>query len=293
MLKTRKCVAIQTLACLALALVPVLGLVMVGLAPVAGHAQAVVPAGPMYTVSDLGVIPRPFAPSRLLADGAIQKELGLTDDQKKEQDKLVAERLQKLPRLNQGPAGQDRAAFFRAQTAVYKEFEIRIEQTLTPAQRTRLEQLQLQLEGPVAFNRPEQGPLASTGPSLAARLKLSGEQAQRTRAIADEGVKDIIEAARFPLVLDPRQGPPGPEAIRALVRSPGFQESKRKAREAGLAVHEAVLQRIEAVLTDAQRAEYQALRGKPLDLTRLKPDDALEQQYDENMVRAAFRRFGQ
>jgi hypothetical protein len=264
---------------------------IVVLAPVAAWAQADLPLVPTYTVSDLGIIPRPFAPSRLLVYDTIQKELGLTDDQKKQQAELVAERLRKLPRLN--PANNDMAAFRQAQTAAYRAFEARFEQTLTPAQHERLDQILLQLEGPAAFDRPEIGPMVLPGPSLAQRLKLSDEQAQRTRAIAGEGAKDIIKAAGFPITLDPKEALARPQAIRTFVQSPAFHQAKQKAREAGLAVHEAVLQRIEEVLTDAQRAEYQALRGKPVDLSRLNPDDANARQTDEFVVRAAFRRMGQ
>jgi len=67
-----------------------------------------------------------------------------------------------------------------------------------PDQRERLDQIQLQAQGPLAFARPEFGPTTLVRPPLPERLKLSDDQAQRAQAIVEEGQKEIAKAASFP-----------------------------------------------------------------------------------------------
>ena len=62
------------------------------------------------------------------------------------------------------------------------------------------------------------------------------------------------------------------EAIRKLVESPEFQAAKQKTRQAARKAWAAVIERIEAVLTESQRTAYHALLGAPFDLSRLRQE---------------------
>jgi hypothetical protein len=158
--------------------------------------------------------------------------------------------------------------------------------TLEPAQRDRLDQIQLQAQGPLAFDRSQAADLAIDGPDMTERLKLTDDQAQRVRAIAQEGAGEIERAATVPIVLDPAASAPTPESIRKLVETPAFKEAKRKTREDARRAWASVVRRIEEVLTEPQRASYRAMIGAPFDLAKIR-FDADETAEDANMVAGA------
>jgi hypothetical protein len=223
---------------------------------------------PSYVVRDFTIIPRPWPPSTLLTMEAVQEELRLTEVQKKQQEAIAQGRAQKLQQARRDHPEAEK--FRESLGAILKETETAIQEILTPDQRQRLDQIQIQLTGPAAFAGAQRGRLALTGPNLSQRLKLSDDQDRRVQAIVDEGMPQIINAARFVIPLDSKQGPPTAEAIRALAESPAFREAKEKARQAGRDARAAAIQRIEEVLTDAQRQEYHTLLGAPFDLSRLR-----------------------
>ena len=140
---------------------------------------------------------------------------------------------------------------------------------LKPEQRQRLDQIQLQAQGPLAFARPDPGTQADVGPSLTQRLKLTDEQVRRAREILQEGQKEIANAATFPIVLDPKDGPPTMESVGKLVDTPEFQAAKKKAGQDGRAALAAVTRRMEEILTADQREAYHNLLGEPFDLSKL------------------------
>ena len=96
-------------------------------------------------------------------------------------------------------------------------------------QQRRLDQIQLQAQGPLAFG-PVDFPPAYDGGPLADRLHLSEDQARRIGVIVDEGIDEIDRAASFPIRLDPRRSP-------ARRRSASFvddpQSRPRRSRPAG------------------------------------------------------------
>src|SRR5262249_30391287 len=127
-----------------------------------------------------------------------------------------------------------------------------------------------------------------TKPPITERLKLSDDQIQRVRTIADEGTAEINKAASFPIVLDSKEKTPSADAIRALVESPEFDASKKKARQAGRDAWAAVMARIEEILTVEQRASYHKQLGAPFDLSTMEvmpPQQA--RQMEINMVSRA------
>jgi hypothetical protein len=258
-----------------------LGIVLV---LVSAHAAAQQEA-PTFEVWDFGVVPRPALETVLLSMEPVQQELKLSDDQKKEQETIAQGRFQKIRQAR--AANKEAAKFIAARDAIFKETEAAYLATFKPEQRERLDQIQLQAQGPIAFVRDDRSPGANVGPPLAERLKLSDDQVRKIRAIAEEGQNAIMKAAGFPIALDPKDKPT-PEAIRKLVESPEFREAKRKASQTSRDAWAAVIRRIEDVLTEDQRASYRKLLGAPFDLSRLRtvaPEQ--ERQFEINVVSQA------
>jgi len=250
-----------------------------------GAAPAGAQEAPAFEVQDFGVVPRPAVQRVLLGSESVQKELKMTDTQKKEQEAIWERQVQKIRQARRDI--KDIAKFRAARDSIFSETDAAIQANLKPEQRERLDQVQLQAQGPLAFARSDFGPMAFTGPPLAERLKLSDDQVRRARAIFEAGEKEIAKAASFPIALDPKNGPPNDETIRKLVESPEFHAAKQKARQAGRDAWATVIRRIEAVLTDAQRETYHKLIGEPFDLTRLHGEGQDEREDDIQSAAAA------
>src|SRR5262249_42578468 len=142
---------------------------------------------------------------------------------------------------------KDMAKLRELRGAIVREMDEALMASLTPAQRERLDQIRIQVEGPLAFAKTEtvRGLTVFTGTPLTERLALDADQVRRVRALIEEGMKPIEDAARFPIALDSKNGPPTVDAIRALVESPAFQEAKQKARQASREANAALMRRIE------------------------------------------------
>jgi len=251
-----------------------------------GAVPASAQEAPTFELQDFGVVPRPAVQRALLGMEPVQKELKVTDAQKNEEKAIWKRHVQKIQQARRDT--KDIAKFRAARDAIFDETEAAIQANLKPEQRERLDQIQIQAQGPLAFARPDLGPNTFIGPPLAERLKLSDDQARRARAIFEAGEKEIAKAASFPIGLDPKSGPPSAETIRKLVESPEFQAAKQKARQAGRDAWAALIRRIEAVLTDAQRETYHKLLGEPFDLSRLHGEGQDEREDDIQSAAAAF-----
>jgi hypothetical protein len=223
---------------------------------------------PVYTLQDSQAYGVPAAEPMLLGMPAVQEELKFREEQSKEVAAIAARRAEKFREARRDL--KDIAKLRETQSAIIEETGKAMLALLTPAQRARLDQIQVQVHGPLAFARPSNGRFANFGPPLLAdRLKLSDEQRARITPIVDEGQTAIESAASFPLTLDTSTGPPSGDAIGKLVESPEFAAAKDKARQAARAARAAMDRRIDAVLTDEQRTAYHALVGAPFDLSRL------------------------
>lgn len=235
---------------------------------------------PTFEVSDFGVVPRPAVVMGILEQEAVQQELKLTDDQKKEFRSVIQKQRQEL-RKRMTEARKKGGGAEKAQAAmadVYKDAAKAISKVFQPEQWERLGQIQLQAQGPLAFTRPNNGPfraLTDANEPLADRLKLSDDQKRRIEKIANQGHAEIEKAASFPIPLDPKDKPT-PEAIKKYVESPEFRAAYEKASKAGREAWAPVMARIEEVLTESQRAEYHKMRGAPFDATRLVDYDPQE-----------------
>ena len=92
----------------------------------------------------------------LLRMDSVQHELQMTDDQKKQQDEVFQKARQKIQQSRRNLESQ--AEFMKARDAVLQEVEAAFLATFKPAQRERLDQIQLQAQGPMAFVRAESAP---------------------------------------------------------------------------------------------------------------------------------------
>ena len=195
----------------------------------------------------------------------VQRELKLTDAQTKEQ-RAAIERYQSEFRKKMQEARRDikdRDKLLAATAPIGAEFREVLRKTFQPEQWERLDQIQLQAQGPLAFSLRNQGPraaMSNVGPPLAERLKLSDDQVRRIETIVDEGVGEITKAASVAISLDPKDKPTT-EDIRKFVGGPEFRAAREKATRAARAAWAAVILRIEEVLTASQREEYHRLLG--------------------------------
>ena len=231
----------------------------------ASHLQS-----PAFVVRDFGAVPRSAHQRVLLKNDAVQKELKITDAQKTEQSGIERRFAQESVKAGQRPVPKDVAKAREARLALNKLEDGAIIATLTPQQRQRLDQIQLQAQGPLAFAAQGKDTVGLVEPPLAERLELTEEQNRRARAIFQESVKQIEKAASFPIVLASANGQPTTEAIRRLVESPQFQAEKDQAAKAGRAASAAVVRRIEEILSDEQRLAYRRLVGEPFDFSKLR-----------------------
>ena len=216
-------------------------------------------------------MPRPAFKEVLLGNPAVQAELKITEAQNKAKDEKVQRLREKIQKARREIT--DTAKFVEARDSIYKEIEAAILENLTPQQRERLEQIQLQSQGPLAFNRASIPALAAEGPDPIERLKLTDDQIKQIRAIATEGSAEISKAAELPIVLDPKDGAPTPESIKKLVETQEFKAAKKKTREAARKAWDSVIARIERVLTESQRTAYREMLGPPFDLHKIRFSD--------------------
>jgi hypothetical protein len=249
------------------------GVAILGLSLAWVQAPASAQEAPTFAMHDFGVVPRPALTQVLLQMPAVQRELKITEAQKKEQAEIEERRFQKIQQAR--TEIKDRAKFLAARTAIFNETAAAQLANLRPEQHERLAQIQLQAQGPLAFllrERNESSPIGDPGrfigPRLSEQLKMSDDQAKRVRSIAEEGTEQIETAAGFRLPWDAKDKPTV-ETIRKLVEGPEFRAAKEKARRTAHEAWDAVIGRIEAVLNDEQRANYRKVLGKPFDLTRL------------------------
>jgi hypothetical protein len=249
-----------------------IGLVVGAVFNVAVLAQAQAPpsapAPSSYSLWEFGTIPRPAYKEVLLGFPAVEEELKLSAAQKTATDQKLQRLGQKLRQARREI--KEQAKFMEVRTSIFKEMEAARLESLEPKQRERLDQIQLQSQGPFAFNRGRDPDLAAEGPDLTERLKLTDDQIKQVRAIAVAGHAEISKAAEVPIVLDPKDGAPTPESIKNLVQSQEFQAAKNKTRQAARKAWDSVIARIEQVLTPSQRTAYHELLGPPFDLHKIR-----------------------
>jgi hypothetical protein len=237
----------------------------------------------------------------LLTQPSVQKELKLTDAQKQkiakidEQLKQHADQARNAMAPKPDPGGgpallnleMARAAMEdmkQAMQALHSEAGAAAMQELQRKQRTRLEQIRLQADGPLAFERPE----------VLERLNLEETQIEMIQAILAEGRGQMEQSGGIMMRTagakpNPGSGPgadegpdvgPGPggaprspQDIKKKFASKEFQDQLKaqfeKRRKETQGVREQMMRAIGKVLTRGQRATYQKMVGEPFDLKPL------------------------
>lgn len=170
--------------------------------------------------------------------GKVQEELNLSDDQKRRMLEALPEYIQETTKffetIGELNPGQREKAMQSHRQKSGERFKASLKTILTPPQLRRLEQLQLQHEGPGALGRPE----------IRKELKITDEQLMRF-AVVIRAMQSKIE----PLIKEAQSGG-NPEEIRPKAIK------IRKDHE----------EKIEALMTDVQREQWKAMRGKPVDV---------------------------
>ena len=127
-------------------------------------------------------------------------------------------------------------------------------------QHTRLDQIHLQAEGPVAFCRPE----------VQGSLHLDPQQVRTIQVLVARAVERMADAVdAVAASVPPPSGPFTPERSRAVYESKPYQDAIRKEGEITRKARNNTLQAVMKLMTKDQNAEYLAMLGKPFDLARL------------------------
>ena len=229
------------------------------------------PKSPSYSLSEFGCWPRPALKQVLLGLTAVRKELQLTPVQQKAIEDTIRAYSVKLRQARR--ESPDRNKLLAAGDAIVDECQAAVRKIVPQPQLDRLDQIQLQAQGPFAFDATRYANSVFERFDLPKRLKLTDDQIARTKEIAETGTTEIEQAATVPIVFDAKASAPTLESIRQLVDTPEFKAAKKKGREAAHKAWASVMQRIEQVLSESQRTAYHELLGPPFDLTTLNLDD--------------------
>jgi Spy/CpxP family protein refolding chaperone len=178
----------------------------------------------------------------ILPTQEVQKELGLTDDQKAQVKDLFSEvrqkarsalgnfNLQELLKLSQEERDKRLGEARKKAEATYKGIEDKLAKILDAKQLDRLGQIRLQREGAAALARPK----------IAEQLGLSDEQKAKIKKIMAESQ---------PRILSVGAEKPSPDQIRDFFSQ---MRERRKKLQSDLL----------AVLTDQQKAKWSEMKGK-------------------------------
>jgi hypothetical protein len=139
---------------------------------------------------------------------------------------------------------------------------------LSPAQQKRLEQIALQLEGPLACARPEVQDARNISPGQSLQIQAIIDQIGQVREQVSETGREMRSR-----LLDPASGGDvDPAARKALVKSPQFakQVDAVEARMKSLwikagGVEQEAVHRIGRVLIRRQKAEFNKMLGEPFE----------------------------
>ncbi len=229
---------------------PLIALALASMAQDQARMPAAYPGPPSFLAPESAAAASRTPKLALSMMGPVRRELRLTAAQ--------GGRLDAIARKHAGPMAADAALMAEADAALLA--------ALKPKQWARLDQVQLRVQGPAAFD----------GPDLPRRLGLLDDQVRQARALLVDGREAIGKAALALLPLQPGDRPESVAAVRKLVRSPEFLAAKGTARRAIADAREATIRRIEQqVLKPRQATAYRKLLGEPFDVESIwpKPDE--------------------
>jgi len=195
----------------------------------------------------------------------VQLELKMTEDQIKQYETIIQKRMEKFQQMfeeqRRSKKSMQAKESLEARDAILKESQTATEQNLTPGQRDRLTQIQLQVRNAMAFERPE----------IQKQLDLTQSQIEQIKKIAEKSRNEILQASEVPADVKPADGGDSPtmDDVRAFVKTPQFVESHRKSVERIRLARIAMMDRVAAVLNDRQNAEYRKMLGPPFEVEGL------------------------
>jgi Spy/CpxP family protein refolding chaperone len=255
----------------------------------------------------IGMGSGPVSLFMLVTQPSVQQDLKLTDAQKQkiakieEQLKEKAEQARNLmaPKRDQGGGPQflnpemARAGMEemkQAMQALHSEADAAVMRELQRKQRTRLEQIKLQADGPLAFERPE----------VLERLNLEDSQIELIQEILADGRGQMEQSGGLMMRAagampgpgfgpgpgagdgpgagagaggGPGGAPPSPQDLKKKFSSKEFQDQLKsqfeKRRKETQSVRDRMMQAIAQVLSRGQRANYRKMLGEPFDLKPL------------------------
>jgi hypothetical protein len=213
---------------------------------------------------------------------AVQKGIKLTEKQKKQIDvirsnlhnsilKLGDESRAARQQLREQQGGDVQAQNVLNQSvaestrALQQSAEQSILRVLDREQRRRLEEIKLQLEGPMAFTRED----------FQERLNLSPDQVETIVPIVASGRAEVNKLAN----LRNSSATDGDgNALGVRVDAETKDPAKYKAwvegrRQAAMTARSSTMQQINRILTKKQRAKYESFLGEPFDVTKLRTSD--------------------
>jgi hypothetical protein len=202
-----------------------------------------------------GATPAPNPVLQLLAlvnSPAVQEDLKLTDDQKAKLKGLASKRPAATSSRTKTSGGSNAQAARAAIAAQQKQ----LDDLLGADQRKRLEQIALQVEGPLAVSKPE----------VAKKINLTTGQVKQVRSI-------VVEARNQLAQLGPPTPPPTDKP--GAGGDPG-QSNQPPDRAQLEQVRQAAGTRVMEVLKPAQKDAFSQLLGPPFDVAKLRaaPADA-------------------
>jgi hypothetical protein len=253
----------------------------------------------------IGTSSAPVSLIMLVTQASVQNELKLSDAQKqkiaridaqvKEQTEQTRSLIAPKPDPGGGPlllspemARGGMEQMKQAIQALHAEADAAVMRELQRKQRTRLEQIKLQADGPLAFERPEvlealnlQAPQIEMIQAILAdghdQMQQSGDVMTRTaRAMPGAGYgpgPGTGAGGGGGTGAGPGVTPPSPEELKKKVASKEFQDQLKarfeKRRKETQGVRDRMMQAIGKVLTRVQRASYNKMLGEPFDLKLL------------------------
>jgi hypothetical protein len=219
-------------------------------------------------VLGLGLEPALYPKVVLFRRPEIQEELKVTPAQKaqyanlQKEEEEFSERLSQETEKKRQELDPEEFAAFRASiypsTAPFREeVEAKLLKILDRRQRIRLDQIQIQADGPMAFKRSD----------FQERLNLSPGQVELITPIVDQGRQEIrnaavVKAEVMPLGLTAEQR-------RDLTKSEKFKSEVGKKRDAVVKARLTTMQVIAKHLTKGQRANYEKMVGEPFDFLKM------------------------
>lgn len=223
----------------------------------------------------VGVDPKYYTKSALLAVPGVLDELQATDEQRERLKPALEESRRESRRISgkirsemaqlKDQGGEDAARPLRLRSFDYakrltRDFEKPVLKVLDAKQVKRLEQIQVRADGYMAFDLPD----------VTGKLGLTPEQ--------EAALAECIRAGRagtHRAAFAYRQAAAGPDG-KAAPSSPELLATAERAQAGVLAARAETMREIRKVLTNAQQATYRNMLGPPFDFARLDPVRALK-----------------